>query len=142
MSDEKQVRVETAYPPNYERIKLALPHANESHVYCYGDTIYAPDGHTVSADVVFHETIHTKQQGKNPDAWWNKYLTDRRFRLDQELHAYGEQYKWLRTHLIGSNSFLKWVLTNMALALSGEAYGNLIDYGKAEAAIRHYGRDA
>lgn len=135
-----QVNIVHGYPPNFEIIKAAMPHANETHVYCYGDTIFCPDGHEPKPDIIFHESIHTKQQGGNPSAWWARYLSDPNFRLDQELQAYGEQYLWLLTHVKASNSFFKWALQSMATALSGDAYGNLLSYGQAETRIKAYAK--
>lgn len=134
---DMDIKIVNSYPPNFDLIKTMMPHANETHTYCYGDTIYVPDGHTVPPDIVFHESIHTKQQGKDPDAWWHRFVTDPDFRLEQEIQAYGEQYKWVREHVMGAR-FQKWVLENMAKALSGHAYGDLISYAKAESAIRNY----
>lgn len=133
------VKIENRYPPNFELIKAVLPYANEKHVYCYGDTLYVPDGHELTPDIVFHESIHVRQQGSDPDAWWNAYLTDTKFRLDQEIAAYGEQWQWVKEHITG-NSFRKWLLEKMAFALSGKEYGNMLNYQDAEAAIRNYGR--
>lgn len=135
----QDVTIVHRYPPNFEMIKAALPHANETHVYCYGDTIYVPDGHEVLPDIVYHESIHIPQQGKDPDAWWMRYLTDRKFRFEQELEAYGKQYQWICEHVQGAQ-FRAWALESMATALSGEAYGNLVDYHQAHTAIRRYGK--
>lgn len=133
------MKIVDAFPPNFELIKTALPHADETHTYCYGDTIYVPDGHKLTSDIIFHESFHTTQQGSDPNGWWARFLSDKQFRLDQEAQAYGAQYQWIRQHTQGAK-FQKWALESMAMALSGDAYGNLIEYGKAESLIRNYGK--
>lgn len=135
----KDIKIEHAYPPNFEMIKAALPEANETNVYCYGDTIYVPDGHQVPPDIIFHESIHSQQQGEDPDAWWYRYVTNRSFRLEQEVQAYGEQYRWVLQHVQGG-AFRKWAKESMAKALSGPEYGNLLTLSEAESRIRRYAK--
>lgn len=133
------MKIEKGYPPNFELIKAALPHAAAHHAYCYGDKIYVPDGHELPADIIFHEAIHSGQQGDNPNGWWYSYLTNPEFRLAQEIAAYGEQYLFAKNH-IKHNGARRWMLESMARALSGLEYGNLIGYNEAEAKIRNYGK--
>lgn len=152
---DRQIQIVHAFPPNFEMIKACLPYASEEHVFCYGDTIYVPDGHELRPDVIFHESLHTMQQGKDPEAWWNRYLIDPAFRLDQEMKCYCDQYKWLFTKRVKykvidavgaesieerplSRSFLRWARESMATALAGPEYGNLIGYTEAERIIRKY----
>lgn len=138
--DKDLMKIVAGYPPNFELIKAALPMAADIHTYCYGDTIYNPSGATLTIDRQFHEFIHSQRQLEvGVDAWWYSYLTDRRFRLDEEIKAYGEQYAYAR-RFTAPEKFFKWLRGNMSEALSGEAYGSLIDYARAESAIRNYGK--
>lgn len=149
------MKIVHAFPPNFALIKAALPNANEHVTYCYGDTIYRPDGQELPPDIEFHESIHSEQQGGEPDMWYAKYLTDPHFRLQQEIEAYGKQFAYAKQHiemmadqaagegrrlLAGKNNLIRHALERMATALSGPEYGNLIEYAKAEATIRRYGR--
>jgi len=125
-------------PPNYELIKLTLS-PPEHAIYCYGNKIYNPSGKELTPDLEYHESIHSKQQGNNPDLWYNKYLTDKDFRLEQELEAYGEQYLFIKEH-ISNNKLRKWSLEKMAEALSNY-YKLNIPYQIAESKIRNYGKN-
>jgi len=130
------MKIVTAPPPNVEEIALLLgyqPHAS----YCYGDTIFNPSGKELPADIIFHESVHCRQQGSNPQGWWYNYLTDPEFRLRQEVEAYGEQYLFAKRH-IKEAKVLSWAKESMAFALSSEAYGSLLTYGQAESKIRNY----
>ncbi len=121
-------------PPNYEDIKSVLNVEGTGAIFCYGDTIYnAPKD--LRPDLIVHEEVHSKQQGQYPQAWWYKYLTDRYFRLDQELEAYSTQYKFVKKYL--NNRLLKAALSDMARALSSEIYGSIIEYKQAESKIRN-----
>jgi len=125
-------------PPNYDLLALMLP-VSDDFVYCYGDIIYNPSGKELPPDIIFHESIHKRQQGENIDLWYNKYITDPHFRFQQELEAYGEQYSFLCQH-IQDPKFRAKQKESMALALSGEAYGNLVSYGEAESKIRNWAK--
>ncbi len=82
-------------PPNYEKIVKAFPLvANGGVIYCYGDAIYNPDSAEISGDNLAHESVHSRQQGDDPEAWWNRYLTDQVFRLSQEIEAYRASYRY------------------------------------------------
>ena len=126
-----------SFPPNYDIINFSLDPPKHA-IYCYGDKIYNPSGRELTPDIEYHESIHSKQQGNNPDLWYNKYLTDKDFRLNQEIEAYGEQYLFIKEH-IGDQKLRRWGLEKMALALSGD-YKLGISYGEVESKIRNYGK--
>lgn len=131
-----------ALPPNFETIKIALPLANRTHLYSYGGTLYNPSGRQTTIDQEYHEFIHSEQQIAygDCDRWWYSYLTDRRFRLQQEIEAYGKQYRFCKEKIRASNSFFTWLKENMAHELCGDVYGNLVSYSEAESLIRKYGK--
>lgn len=130
------MRTVQAYPPNWDAIKIILkPIGHE--IFCYGNTIYNPSGRSVTPDIERHEEVHSEQQGSNPDAWWNKYLSDKTFRLACEIEAYGEQWLFAKEN-VKDAKLLAWVKENMAMALCGPSYGGLISYGEAESKIRNY----
>lgn len=80
-------------PPNIDKIKKAFPIVKGT-IFCYGDSIYNPDGMIISEDLIIHEGIHQKQQGDKIEEWWDKYISDKEFRLEQELEAYRNQYNY------------------------------------------------
>ena len=129
------------YPPNIDLIRISDLNPPDDAIYPYGKDIYSPvkKEKDISPDILYHEQIHQEQQGDNPDIWWTQYLTDREFRLEMEIHAYGSQYQFAKTH-VKDRKLLRWALENMASALSSEAYGKLLTYGEAESKIRNYGK--
>ena len=125
------------FPPNIDEIRNALGDCSKSSpVYCYGDTIYNPHKRTITPDIEIHEQVHSRQQGQNPEVWWFQYLSDEKFRLKQEIEAYGEQYAFASKYVHGKMK--EWLLDKLAWELSGDAYGNLISYQKAESRIRNF----
>lgn len=131
-----QLEVVQGYPPNYSDIQLVLGH-NPTAVYTYSGCVYNPAGGELSPDILEHEAVHVRQQGDNPQAWWNNYLMDPAFRLLMEQEAYGLQYAYAKRQGV-RGKLLQWALENMALALSGDSYGRLCVYGEAVSAIRNY----
>ena len=130
------MKIKEEYPPNYEDIKRVLKVEGIKMIYTYGDTIYNPDKCIVTPDLYVHEGVHERQQGDNPAQWWEKYLSDASFRLEQEIQAYGEQYLFVKRNFpvrIYDES-----RTKIALALSGAEYGNMIPFWKAEVTLRKY----
>mgnify|MGYP001575301922 CR=1 FL=1 len=81
-------------PPNFDRIKEVL-NPPENTVFTYGERLHCPDKRVIiSDDLIVHETIHSMQQGKDPEAWWQLYLIDPEFRKSQEMDAYRNQYNF------------------------------------------------
>lgn len=132
------MKIKEEYPPNIELIELALGKSKDA-IYTYGDTIYNPHKRIITSDIEVHEGVHCKQQVDNPDYYTTKYLTDPEFRLECEVEAYGTQWQYIQDNV--ADSKLKyWLLEKMAFALSGQDYGSLVSYGKAESLIRNYGK--
>jgi hypothetical protein len=137
------MKIRKEYPPNYRDIVDALGKPPEHVIYCFGDTIYNPSGKEITADLEIHEQVHSKQQGTAPELWWDKYLNNSEFRLQQEIEAYGEQYKFackLVDEIGGGVKMKNWLKEKMAQALSGKEYGGIITQQAAEARIKKYGR--
>jgi hypothetical protein len=87
------MKISTEKPPIYDRAAQVFD-IPATAVFTYGDTIFSPSGATnFSVDLVAHEKVHMRQQGDNPEEWWELYLTNREFRLEQEVEAYREQYR-------------------------------------------------
>jgi hypothetical protein len=124
----------TSFPPNYDLIRVAFPGLPPHTRFCYGDTIYNPSGEPIPADIEYHESIHSKRQGSMPDLWWNRYLTEPSFRLEEELLAYRAQYQYARNAGV-RGAMLDWLLDALARALS-TGYGLELSHGEARCSIK------
>lgn len=121
-------------PPNIREIQKHFPVTKDT-VYAYGDDIYALE--EVPPDIEYHERVHLEQQKKwtSPDIWWQKYLLDAEFRLEQEVEAFAAQVKWVREH---TNSAIgKGSLEVCSEVLASEMYKLGITKSRAESLIRH-----
>ena len=145
------MRVLATYPPNWDKIKEAFPKAKEEQaVFCYKDVVHNPFGATITRDLEVHEAVHSGQQGKDPEAWWNRYISEPSFRVSQEIEAYGLQMYHLKTTKVEKEvegrkvdmfipaRVIKWYLEKIAQTLSGPLYGSVIDYHKAYTRVRYF----
>lgn len=129
------MKIIVGFPPNIEKIRAKVS-PNEKTIFTYGDTLYNPGNHSpIPAELMAHEETHTIQQGNDPEGWWDKYLEDVHFRLEQEVEAYQAQYKKFRK--LTTNKKLRSQLADrLAKDLSGATYGNIIDYYTARQRIK------
>lgn len=100
-------------------------------IFTYGDIIYNPNNIEIPDHLLTHEKTHQYQQkaiGK--DLWWDKYLTDSKFRIEQELEAYSRQYKHI-CRLTKDRNERNRILHKIAELLSGPMYGNAISKNEA-----------
>lgn len=134
--------ISTEYPPNYEAIKTAFPAVEGgTSLFAYGSTIYNPFNLNVPQHLIVHEEVHEKQQGANPESWWNQYISDPSFRLTEEIEAYGTQFQFIKKHL-GKSKYTTMALNDLATHLSSDIYGDMISLAKAKKLIKNYGNTA
>lgn len=111
---------------------------NVEHTFwTYGNAIYNPGGFEIPDHIVAHEEQHSVQQAGYPggkDAWWKAYLTDPRFRLEQEAEAYGAQVRFYRKRVKDRNARVRF-LYNVASQLSGPLYQLSVTHAQAMAMI-------
>lgn len=94
----------------------------------------------LTPDLIVHEETHGEQQDMHPDVakiWWERYLHDPEFRVEQEAEAYGAQYRFICRQKKDRNARTRW-LNTLANALSGPMYGNVCSYAEAIEKIRTY----
>lgn len=129
------MKIVNEFPPNIEKIKKVVE-ITPMTIFTYGDTIYNPGAHSpFPPELLAHEVVHSIQQGQDPEAWWDKYLSDVHFRLSQELDAYRAQYKKFR-HLTTSKKLRADLVNRLAKDLASPLYGNIIDYYTARQKIK------
>jgi hypothetical protein len=132
--------VVVGYPPNIASIRAHFDIDEANTVFTYGDTIYNPNNLRLEEHLLLHEEIHSHQQAKmGVERWWNTYLKDPEFRLQEELQAFGAQYA------LGKKTYsaktAKQMLWDFSLTLSGKQYGNLCSRPRAETLIRHKAKE-
>lgn len=114
------VRVIKGYPPNYVEIRRCFPSVagRRDVLFAYGDTIYQPGGKILTDALRAHEEVHSAQQDGDPAGWWQKYMADPAFRLDQEVPAHRAEYRVLLAQGAKQDS-LDFVVRRLASGLYG-----------------------
>lgn len=123
------MNIKNELPPNYEKLRKAFAVENAEVCYCYGDTIYNPQGKPLKDHLIHHESVHCRQQGDDIEGWWDKYIADPKFRVEQELEAYSEQLKFIRQHY--GRDKARQARRSFATFVSGPVYANAISFNEA-----------
>lgn len=135
------MRIVKAFPPNYRAINDAFKVRGRDVMFAYGDAIYNPMGTPISLALQAHEAVHGKRQAGDPATWWERYIADPKFRLDEEIPAHQAEYRWhaqdagASLPVKGFRSMLDYQHLQIALRLSGSLYGRLISLSDAKALV-------
>lgn len=123
------VRVE--YPPIMDKIEQTFGALRGRPVlYSWGEFVYNPLGIIIPKQLMFHEWIHGQRQGKNPEGWWEVYMADTNFRLNEEALAHrGEYDAFCKLHK--DRNLRARYLTRVAQKLSSPLYGSMVTYAQA-----------
>lgn len=116
-------------PPIYDKCVEKWGVSFDNTAFTYGNVIHIKGG--ISDNLLAHELVHVKQQTEmGAELWWDKYLSDDKFRLSQEVEAYQAQYKDIMGFIRDRNMLARFLM-GYAEALSGNMYGNLVTRGEA-----------
>lgn len=126
-------------PPFWDRIIERFPMAAKGDViFSWGNRIYRPNVMAgLSKSLAAHEAVHCKRQMAYPggtEAWWERYLIEAQFRLDEEIPAHKAEFAVLRAKY-KSPSMKAHALSQIAHRLAGPLYGNLISIAEAKKLI-------
>lgn len=141
------MKIIKAFPPIYAELTRHFPIKGVSGIlYAWGDRIYNPSGVTVPEWLMAHETVHGERQSHvfhptNPalgtewekDAiltWWQRYIHDHFFRLNEEVPAHQKEWEVINAMKIPGDTKERYLL-NMANRLSGPLYNHLVGHGEA-----------
>jgi hypothetical protein len=103
------IRIEL--PPNFDRILSAFPDAGKKGVlFAYDDDIFNPSGTHIPHWLLAHESQHCERQ-KDPEAWWERYITDDEFRYNEELIAHVEEYRAQARTMNDSNARARLIIS-------------------------------
>ena len=132
------VKILTRQPPNIEAIRARFGDIPKTAVFAYGKTIYNPSGSAIAQPTLVHEITHFAQQAlTNPETWWDRYLADPQFRLDQEIEACSNEYNSLR-EMVRDRNRLNHFLNAIARSLASTQYGNMVGYSQALRLIKNH----
>lgn len=117
------------WPPNIKAIRAVLP-VSAGNIFAYGGKIYNPGCAELTPELLAHEAVHFRQQGKFPGRWWKKFLRRPEFRLEQELEAHREEYRVFCQLHRDRNAKARF-LRQISLRLAAPMYGGIITLREA-----------
>ena len=82
------------FPPNVNQIEERFS-VGTGTIFTYAPSVYVPSGRPLTGSLIAHERVHIGQQGDDPAAWWDRYLDDVEFRLEQEVEAHRAEWAFL-----------------------------------------------
>ena len=127
------VRIIIEQPPNITTLRAAF-RLTGGEVFAWAGVIYNPGGGDVSRAFIEHERVHFKQQREagGPEAWWDRYIVDPAWRLEQEMEATAMEFKvYSEDH---GRAQRRCYLDCLARRLSLPMYGRMIS--KKDAKVR------
>lgn len=128
------MKVVIDYPPNIEDIRAVFP-LHKGVFFAYGDILYNPDNAPFDRFLLVHEQTHKEQQERIGVAeWWNLYLHNTQFRFEQEVEAYRNQWRVVKSHGKDRNK-LEDYLRQIATSLASPLYGSMVTYSEARGII-------
>jgi len=134
---ETVMKVVKRKPPIYKKIIAAGMKPTKFAYYTYGDKIYNPSGQDLPDYIIVHEEVHMKQQEEigGPEIWWDRYIRDQYFRIEQEVAAYAVQYRFFCKSVKDREKRHKF-LSELAWILASPTYGSVITTAAAHDMIK------
>lgn len=138
------MKIAIAKPPCWDAANalFRLEELDLGTVFTYGDTLYNPFNVQLSYDLIAHEEEHARQQMHDDTCaklWWDRYIRDPEFRIEQEGMAYGAQYRCICKRVKDRNARAR-QLHGLVEIFSGAMYGDIISHPMAQDTILKYSR--
>lgn len=125
------------YPPNIKEIEKVFNLKGKKPIFAYSPILYAPMGGDLDHPTIIHEQTHFLQQGNDPKAWWDLYINNQDFRIEQESEAYSNQFQTFKKIIKDRNKQAEY-LHKLATQFSSDLYGNVLEYSEALKLIKNY----
>lgn len=127
-------------PAILKQINKVFPHAiwENGLIVAYYPNIHVGPRSVLTKPKEMHEFTHLLQQQNyptGPKGWWERYLSDKDFLLEQEIQAYKVETEWHKKHTKDRNAVHRAIHGN-ALTLSSSIYGGIISYSEAYKLIK------
>lgn len=127
------------FPPNYAQVAAVFPVKGREVFFAWGNTVYVTNSLKRPSDAIMaHEEVHGRQQCDGllgldlaAAAWWERYIADPAFRLDQELPAHAAELAHRLRGASGRNDRRR-LTSIVAHKLASPVYGGLISKDRAK----------
>lgn len=112
-------------PPMFDEIAASFPVRGKPVLFAWGDRVYAPAGGNFPPQLQAHEHVHCQRQQQYSggiEAWWRRYISDERFRLDEEKLAHTAEFMKQCELLGGSRAARRTALAIVSARMSSPLY--------------------
>lgn len=125
-----------SYPPIIDDIVKVFPSVKQTRgvIFSWGAQVFNPDNIHITNSLLEHEWVHRQRQTENEDSilkWWELYLTDMEFRLNEEILGHKAELKH-ELWLIKDRNRRNMIMHHIAARLAGPIYGNIISLSEAK----------
>lgn len=127
------MNIEKTFPPNIALIREKFTLSGRE-IFTYGNVIHNPGGGVLGPELIAHESVHSRQQKGGIEKWWDQYLVNAEFRLNQEVEAHREEYRVFRS-IIKDRGKVNQFLQHIAFRLASPMYGSIVSTGEARRLI-------
>lgn len=117
-------------PPNRSDIAARFGDLPDTVIFSYAPDVYIPSGTPLTPPLAAHESVHIEQQGDDPDSWWDRYLRDDDFRLEQEVEAHRAEWRAAERTITDRNAAAREKIA-IARRLASPLYGSLVTVPEA-----------
>jgi hypothetical protein len=130
------LKIVVSKPPNWDELNAVFNlEAKRGLLFTYGDTVFNPDGVAISPAIMAHEEVHKDQQGNDIEGWWQRYIVDINFRLNQELEAHRREWKVYK-QMVKDRNYRSAYLSYISSRLASSLYGNVVTSKDAKQLIK------
>lgn len=115
------------FPPLYDEIAAEFGLISQDEIiFSWGDRLYNPNSLDIPPALIAHEAVHGERQGSGQKIrdWWQRYIEERRFRLNEEIPAHLAEYQHILKN--GNRYERRAALKVTAGRLAAPLYGSLI----------------
>lgn len=153
------MKIIRSHPPNILDIEAAFPGVSKTPtiLYTFGDSVFTTGMGEIPTWIMEHERVHSQRQYelgrsffKDPISngtdeafyeigaiyWWNRYLQDNEFRLEEELLAHRVELD-IFSRFYPDRNTRRAYLKSIAKRLSSGMYGRMVTFEKAKRMIKN-----
>ncbi len=121
----KKIIIKKEIPPIYDRLhqKFGIKW-DDGVIIAYDGAIWCKEN--LEPQKIIHENKHIERQKEiGNDAWWQLYLDNDVFRLEEEVVAYRAELEFIKRH-IKNREMVFHAKRDIAENLSSSIYGNMV----------------
>jgi hypothetical protein len=121
-------------PPIYEKLHEVFGvEWDHGLIIAYGENVHCK--FDIPIEKAIHESVHLEQQkATGLEKWWDEYIKNPHFRLNQEVGAYRTEIDFVRYKIKDRNAVARYI-HEICCCMAGDNYGKMCTYSQAKKLI-------